>query len=190
MRLTRPRNRRVSLEFGWCFGLACWVDTWWVDLRLVRILLPFCVLTIDLDGWEHRDCDWCGRRNRRFWFRSGVDWELSRPEENAVRAFLCPECAARVDRKSRRSKGEPMTAKDEWLERCDEIIDLIDEIENEHPRTWERGREFLADIRDKVRSVADGIDRYGEPTERQAAALDGWERGVRKWHPELRHDEG
>jgi hypothetical protein len=65
------------------------------------------------------------------------------------------------------------------LEQSERIVELIDD---EVP-DWAKNTatNFFEDIREKAVSVGETISRTKRVTEGQQNALDGWERGVRKW---------
>jgi len=65
------------------------------------------------------------------------------------------------------------------LEQCDTILELI---ENEVPeRAWDQGADFFEGIRERAKEMSDWIEEHEHVTPKMAKALDGMERGVRKW---------
>jgi polyhydroxyalkanoate synthesis regulator phasin len=75
---------------------------------------------------------------------------------------------------------------EEALEEIDKLIDLVDDIEANHENTWERGEDFLDDVRTKLRSVRKTIDEKDDCTERQAQSIENWGDGIKRWHPDHR----
>lgn len=75
---------------------------------------------------------------------------------------------------------------DAALEDIDSTLELIDEIENDYPRVWDRGEAFLSDVREKMTDVRETIADRQEVTMRQQQAIDNWAKGVRRWHPQHR----
>lgn len=72
--------------------------------------------------------------------------------------------------------------KSPWEKAVEQGLAIIEAIDEEVPE-WaiERAPEFFEDVREKVASVVERIEREQAVSERQLAALDGWESGVRKW---------
>lgn len=75
---------------------------------------------------------------------------------------------------------------DQAVEQIDRALRLIDEIEEDHPHTWERGEEFMEDVREKLSDVRETIENRQSVTERQQSAIEGWTSGVKRWHPDHR----
>ncbi len=69
-----------------------------------------------------------------------------------------------------------------------DTLDLINEIRDEYPRIWARGEDFLADVEAKILAVRETVAQTGHVSPRQQAALDNWDAGVRRWHPDHRDD--
>lgn len=65
------------------------------------------------------------------------------------------------------------------LEQSERIVELIDDEVPDWAK--DRATDFFEDIREKAVSVGETISRTKRVTESQQNALDGWERGVRKW---------
>ena len=70
------------------------------------------------------------------------------------------------------------------LEDIDIGIEMVDDIEVCHPHTWERGEDFLSDVRDKLRSVRATIEDRDFVTERQSNAVANWIEGIERWCPD------
>jgi len=78
---------------------------------------------------------------------------------------------------------------DDWedaLEAIDSLVGMIDDLEESHERTYERGLEFFEDVREKAVSMSETITEREEVTERQSEAIAGWTAGVQKWHPDYK----
>ena len=63
--------------------------------------------------------------------------------------------------------------------KCDEIVELIDDEVPEGAKA--KARTFFEDVRAKVMSVQETIERTGRVSSAQVSALEGWEAGVRRW---------
>ncbi len=72
------------------------------------------------------------------------------------------------------------------LEDIDHVLAMIQEIEDDYPRIWDRGESFLEDVREKISEVNDTITEMGMVTQRQQTAIDNWAKGVSRWHPDHR----
>ena len=77
---------------------------------------------------------------------------------------------------------------DDALEDIEAILFMIDEIENEYPRVWDRGEDFLSDVREKVQGVKLSVENTDSVTENMARAIHNWSNGVMNWHPEYREE--
>ena len=62
-----------------------------------------------------------------------------------------------------------------------QVIDTVDRIESDDPSTFDRGEDFLCDIRDKAQDMLSAIEERGTVTEKQASTADNWLAGVSKW---------
>ena len=72
--------------------------------------------------------------------------------------------------------------KQPWERAVDQGMALIELIDEDLPsHAWDVAGDFFEDIREKVSQVVERIETTRSVTERQVAALDGWEAGVRKW---------
>ena len=60
------------------------------------------------------------------------------------------------------------------IERCNELIDLCDEVP-------ERGEEFASSVQEKAESIAATIEAREHVTERQTQAIDNMMAGVERW---------
>lgn len=59
---------------------------------------------------------------------------------------------------------------------------LIDRIENEVPdRAKDVAPDFFDSVSDGARDMLDTLEHMDDVTDRQASAIEGWERGVEKW---------
>lgn len=72
------------------------------------------------------------------------------------------------------------------LEDIDHVLKMIQEIEDDYTRVWDRGESFLEDVREKITEVRATIVDMGLVTQRQQTAIDNWASGVSRWHPEHR----
>lgn len=77
----------------------------------------------------------------------------------------------------------PAESVDEALEQIEEILETIDEIEGDYPRSFDKGEDFLEDVREKAQSMAETLENMDWVTDAQARALDNWQAGVNRWHP-------
>ena len=71
--------------------------------------------------------------------------------------------------------------KQPWELAVDQGMEIIELIDVDLPEGAENAAEFFEDVRAKVSSVVETIEQKRAVTEKQQAALDGWERGVRAW---------
>lgn len=74
------------------------------------------------------------------------------------------------------------------IEAIDYYLDVAAEVEVGYPSSWEKGADFLEDVREKLRSVKNTITEREEVSAKQAKAIDSWGHGICRWHPELRGD--
>jgi peptidoglycan hydrolase CwlO-like protein len=72
------------------------------------------------------------------------------------------------------------------LEDIDETLDVIQDLEDNYDRTWDRGQDFLEDVRAKLTEVRETIEENGFVTSNQEKAIYNWGKGVRNWHPEYK----
>jgi len=79
-----------------------------------------------------------------------------------------------------------MLSASEAIEAIDSTLELIADMEDNYPDIWERGCEFLGDVRKGLRSVRATVLDHRRCSSRQEKAIYNWGRGVRKWHPDHR----
>jgi len=75
----------------------------------------------------------------------------------------------------------------EALEEIDEIVEVIDEIEEDYPEVWDKAhsRGFdMEDIRDRILSVRETIEKNVDVTHKQSRAINNWGDAIRGWHPD------
>lgn len=75
------------------------------------------------------------------------------------------------------------------LEDIKRALAMARDLEENYSHIWDRGEDFLEDVRDKLVEVRDTIKQAGEVSLRQATAIENWCRGIRRWHPEHKHDD-
>lgn len=81
------------------------------------------------------------------------------------------------------------------VEKLDDLLDLISDIESNYKSIWNRAEDFLLSVRDsasnmkeKFEAEMDGDENvcFSFATEAQAIAIENWTAGVCKWHPDMR----
>lgn len=72
-------------------------------------------------------------------------------------------------------------AKQPWEKAVDQGLAIVEMIDDDLPEGAENAAEFFEDVREKVSAVIETIEQRRAVTEKQKAALDGWERGVQAW---------
>lgn len=75
---------------------------------------------------------------------------------------------------------------DAAIEEIDHLVNLIDEIEADYDRAWDKGEDFLKSVRKTLKDMKKTIQEREHVTARQATAIENMGNGVRKWHPEFR----
>lgn len=88
-------------------------------------------------------------------------------------------------RRGLKRPAQPAEA-EEALEAIDAILKRITEIEEDYPESWERGEDFLTDVREKLSDIRPRVVEYGSATAKQMQAIRNWGDGVDRWHPEYR----
>jgi hypothetical protein len=68
-------------------------------------------------------------------------------------------------------------------------LKLLQEIEADYPESWEKGEDFLVDVREKLEDVQTSIKDFQNVTPGQTQAIQNWCRGIRRWHPQHRNDD-
>jgi archaellum component FlaC len=69
-----------------------------------------------------------------------------------------------------------------WEKAVDQGMALIETIDEDLPEhAWDAASDFFEDVREKVSQVVERIETTKSVSDKQLAALDGWESGVRKW---------
>lgn len=71
--------------------------------------------------------------------------------------------------------------KTDWELAVDQGLAIIETIDDHLPEGAEYAASFFEDVRAKVSAVIETIEQRRAVTEKQQAALDGWERGVQAW---------
>lgn len=72
-------------------------------------------------------------------------------------------------------------AKQPWELAVDQGLEIISTIDEDLPEVAENASGFFEDVRAKVSSVIESIEKKRVVTMGQQKALDGWERGVNAW---------
>lgn len=72
----------------------------------------------------------------------------------------------------------------EALEEIEEAFERLEELEDSHPEAYERGYEFLDDVKDSLEGVRETIERHHKVTGRQEDAILSWKNSIEKWFPD------
>jgi signal transduction histidine kinase len=68
----------------------------------------------------------------------------------------------------------------DWLKKIDEVLYLAEEVREKKGKIV-AARRYCDSVKEKLRSVMNGIAEYGLPTDRQGQMIFNLERGLRKW---------
>lgn len=63
------------------------------------------------------------------------------------------------------------------------ILEDIDYLEEQYFENYCAGEEFLSDVRGKVESVLETLEKRNTVTPKQYSALRNWHEGVTRWFP-------
>jgi hypothetical protein len=71
--------------------------------------------------------------------------------------------------------------KQPWETAVDQGLEIISLIDDDLPEGAEYAADFFEDVRAKVSSVIETIEQRRHVTDKQQAALDGWQIGIEAW---------
>jgi len=79
--------------------------------------------------------------------------------------------------------GAILSDDEDVLAEIDEVLQNIETLESEYSSSFDRGYDFLEDVREKLQSMRKSIEQRGTYTQKQLNAVRGWGEGVLRWFP-------
>jgi hypothetical protein len=84
----------------------------------------------------------------------------------------------------KRSYHELEGDSDAALAAIDEALDLIEDLEVNHEKTYDRGADFFESVSAKLKDIYDTIEQSQDVSNGQANAIDNMCAAVKRWHPD------